>query len=88
MANVLAFSRAGEAIRCAQAQFERRLAAISVTGKSLLIFRNRVKSRNQKYSAFVLTQITGITPPVSPRMRGASRSSRTRSEMRWTWMAR
>ena len=39
--------------------------------KSLLIFRNRVKPGNQKYSAFVLTQITGITPPVSPRLRGA-----------------
>jgi hypothetical protein len=24
----------------------------------------------QKYSAFVLTQISGITPPVSQRMRG------------------
>jgi hypothetical protein len=35
-------------------------------GKSLLIFRNRVKPWKQNYSAFVLTQITGITPPVSP----------------------
>jgi len=38
----------------------------SPTGKSLLIFRNRVKPGNQKYSAFVLTQISPITPPVSP----------------------
>jgi hypothetical protein len=36
------------------------------TGKSFLIFRNRVKPGNQKYSAFVLRQIIGITPPVSP----------------------
>jgi hypothetical protein len=36
------------------------------SGKSLLIFRNCVKPRNQKYSAFVLTQISGITPRVSP----------------------
>jgi hypothetical protein len=41
------------------------------TGKSLLIFRNRVKPRNQKYSAFVLAQISRITPLVSRRMRGA-----------------
>jgi hypothetical protein len=41
-----------------------------ITGKSLLIFRNRVKPRNQKYSAFVLTQINPITPLVSRRMRG------------------
>jgi hypothetical protein len=39
--------------------------------KSLLIFRNHVKPRNQKYSASVLTQISHITPSVSPRMRGA-----------------
>jgi hypothetical protein len=30
-----------------------------------------VQSLARKYSAFVLTQITGITPPVSPQMRGA-----------------
>src|SRR5215211_5847784 len=40
-------------------------------GKSLRIIRNRVKPANQKYSAFVLTQITGITPLVSRQMRGA-----------------
>src|SRR5215212_4171768 len=42
----------------------------NTTGKSLLIFRNRVKSKNQKYSAFVLPQISPITPPVSRQMRG------------------
>ena len=50
--------------------FMQRLRQIGTTGKSLLIFRNRVKPRNQKYSAFVLTQISRITPPVSRRMRG------------------
>jgi len=43
-----------------------RLRQNNTTGKSLLIFKNSVKSANEKYSAFVLTQISGITPPVSP----------------------
>jgi len=43
-----------------------RLRQTGTTGKSLLIFRSGVKSENQKYSAFVLTQISGTTPPVSP----------------------
>lgn len=46
--------------------FSMKLRQINTTGKQLLIFRNRVKPRNQKYSAFVLTQISRITPPVSP----------------------
>ena len=46
------------------------------TGKSLLIFRNRVKPRNQKYFAFADGQITGLNRPVSPDKRGGSRSSR------------
>jgi hypothetical protein len=33
-----------------------------ITGKSLRIIRNRVNPANQKYSAFVLTQISRITP--------------------------
>jgi hypothetical protein len=37
-------------------------------GKSLLIFRNRVKPRNQKYSASRLPQIT-LTNPAIPRPR-------------------
>jgi len=65
-----------------------RLREINMMGKSLRIFRNRVKPRNQKYSAFVLTQISGTTPFVSRQMRGASRSSRMRGEMRWTLSAR
>ena len=43
-----------------------RLRHTGTTGKSLLIFRNSVNPGNQKYSAFVLGQIIGITPPVSP----------------------
>jgi hypothetical protein len=39
--------------------------------KSLLIFRNRVKPSAQKYSAFASTQISRITPRVSPDERGA-----------------
>jgi len=37
-----------------------------------------------KYSAFVLTQISRITPPVSRRMRGVGHRHKTRGEMRWT----
>ena len=43
-----------------------RLRPIGTTGKSL----KPVQSFAQKYSAFVLTQIIGITPPVSRQMRG------------------
>jgi hypothetical protein len=42
------------------------------TGKSLLIFRNRVKPRNQKYFASPLTQIRCISKPSWPD-RGAFR---------------
>jgi hypothetical protein len=48
-----------------------RVRQAGMTGKSLRNFRNRVKPGNQKYSAFVLTQISFITPPVSRQMRGA-----------------
>jgi hypothetical protein len=48
-----------------------QLRQINMAGKSLRIIRNRVKPGNQKYSAFVLTQISRITPLVSRRMRGA-----------------
>jgi hypothetical protein len=47
------------------------LRPTGTTGKSLLIFRNHVKPGIEKYSAFVLTQISGTTPPVSRQMRGA-----------------
>ena len=76
-------------LRCARNDdVEAMPPPLGTTGKSLLIFRNRVKPENQKYSAFVLTQISGITLLVSLQMRGASRSSRTRGEMRWTLRAR
>ena len=58
-------------------------------GKSLPIFRSRVKSgvsENQKYTASVFPQICGITPFVSPRDEGRWPSSLTRGEMRWTRM--
>jgi hypothetical protein len=40
------------------------LRQINPTGKSLLIFRNRVKPRNQKYSAFAAGQISARTSAV------------------------
>jgi hypothetical protein len=40
------------------------LRQINPTGKSLLIFRNRVKPRNQKYSAFAAGQISATTPAI------------------------
>jgi len=40
------------------------LRQINPTGKSLLIFRNGVKPRNQKYSAFAVGQISARTPAV------------------------
>jgi hypothetical protein len=46
--------------------FMQRSAANWHDGKSFLIFRSCVKPRNQKYSASVPAQITGITPLVSP----------------------
>jgi hypothetical protein len=41
-----------------------------LSGKSLLIFRNDVKPRNEKYSAFHVGQITGISSPVSRPQEG------------------
>ncbi len=43
------------------------------TGKSLLIIRNRVKPRNQKYFCFHLPQIRCISKPVSSHQRGVAR---------------
>ena len=51
------------------AAFMRATIATNLTGKSLRIIRNCVKPGNQKYSASVLTQISRITPLVSPQMR-------------------
>ncbi|QHO72620.1 hypothetical protein ACH79_08310 [Bradyrhizobium sp. CCBAU 051011] len=46
------------------------LGQTGTTGKSFLIFRNRVKSPKSKYSASVLAQISRITPLVSPQDEG------------------
>ncbi len=46
------------------------------TGKSLLIFRNRVKPKNQKYFAFAVGQISGMNLPILSHQEGRSRSSR------------
>jgi hypothetical protein len=60
------------------------LRQINATGKSLLIFRNRVKPRNQKYFASRLTQISSLIRTVSSHQRGDRASSRARGGMRWT----
>src|SRR6266446_10083472 len=48
------------------------LRQIDPTGKSLLIFRNRVKPRNQKYFCFRLTQISSLIRTVPSRKRGVA----------------
>src|SRR6266576_1787537 len=58
------------------------LRQINPTGKSLLIFRNLVKPRNQKYFASRLTQIRCISFPVLAH-RGAFRDRHGR----WAWDA-
>ena len=55
--------------------FPEPIQQVCPTGKSLLIFRNRVKPRNQKYFASPLTQIRCISKPSWPD-RGALRTSR------------
>jgi hypothetical protein len=46
------------------------LRQIDPTGKSLLIFRNRVKPQNQKYFASRLTQISSISKTVPSPLEG------------------
>jgi hypothetical protein len=61
------------------------LRQINATGKSLLIFRNRVKPLLQKYFASRLTQISSLIRPVSFRQEGRiARRHETRDGMRWT----
>src|SRR5215204_6220941 len=48
----------------------------NTTGKSLLIFRNRVKPRKQKYFAFPEGANQCICSAIPAHTRGASRSSR------------
>ena len=57
------------------------------TGKSLLIFRNCVKPRLQKYFCFPLTQISSLIRTVSFRQEGRCATSSTRGGMRWTLLA-
>ena len=60
------------------------LRQINPTGKSLLIFRNRVKPPKSKYSAFAAGQISARTPAIPSHQRGDRASSRARGGMRWT----
>jgi hypothetical protein len=61
------------------------LRQISPTGKSLLIFRNDVKPRNQKYFASLPAQISSLIRTVSFRQEGRiARRHETRDGMRWT----
>jgi hypothetical protein len=48
------------------------LRQINPTGKSLLIFRNGVKTLLQKYFCFRLTQISSLIRPVLSRKRGVA----------------
>jgi len=48
------------------------LRQIDPTGKSLLIFRNRVKPRHQKYFCFRLTQISSLIRAVPSQERGVA----------------
>src|SRR4029077_8042973 len=59
------------------------LRQINATGKSLLIFRNGVKPRNQKYFASPPTQIRCISPTSCPT-EGRCARHETRAGMRWT----
>ena len=61
-----------------------RLLFFCPTGKSLLIFRNRVKPFLQKYFASLPTQISSLIRTVPSHKRGDRASSRARGGMRWT----
>jgi len=62
-----------------------QIQQICPTGKSLLIFRNRVKPLLQKYFASLPTQISSLIRTVSFRQEGRiARRHETRHGMRWT----
>src|SRR5260370_41767228 len=62
-----------------------QIQQICPTGKSLLIFRNRVKPVLQKYFASLPTQISSLIRTVSFRQEGRiARRHETRDGMRWT----
>src|SRR5258705_9231894 len=58
------------------------------TGKSLLIFGNRVKPQIQKYFAFPEGQISAMTPAIPSYQEGRWPSSRTLDGSRWTQQLR
>jgi hypothetical protein len=58
-----------------------RRCLLDWSGKSLLIFRNLVKPRIEKYSCFHLTQITGTPWSSRPAQEGRWPSSRTRGRV-------
>jgi len=60
------------------------LRQINPTGKSLLIFRNRVKPLLQKYFASPPTQISSLIRTVPARQEGRCARHETRDGMRWT----
>ena len=66
------------ALRASQI-WPRHMRQNNTTGKSA----KPVQCSQQKYSAFAVGQISGLTLRVSPDERGV-RTSRTRGEMRWT----
>ena len=61
-----------------------RVRQNNATGKSLLIYGNRVKPQNKKYFAFPEGQIRAHLWTSRPGTRGASRSSLARDGERWT----
>jgi hypothetical protein len=52
------------------------LRQINATGKSLLIFRNHVKPRNQKYFCFRSTQISSLIRTVGTFLANLARIAR------------
>src|SRR5258708_21436008 len=54
----------------AKTKIAARLRPIGTTGKSLLIYRNRVKPQNQKYFAFPEGQIRGTSIAIPSREEG------------------
>jgi hypothetical protein len=66
----------------AMANYRFRLRLIDLSGKS----PKAVQPLCEKYSASLLTQITGSFHAIPSRKRGVSRSSRTWGGMRWTRM--
>jgi hypothetical protein len=61
-----------------------QIQQICPTGKSLLVFRNRVKPLLQKYFCFRLTQISSLIRAVLFRQEGRCARHETRGGMRWT----